>query len=208
MCFQKTAFDDLITWMVVAAELLECLTPLCSCEFFLDLWGRSLWGPLVRTLWFPVRLHCNVWISPGLWFCGHSEIESKSSRFRCLSPRRLVASNLGRYKASYPLFLQQVILGFQPTVVKIGPPFASVLASYGIRAFVVTVSLAIIHIFTFSISIICYCFVHHPKSTEKTTKKSYILLTILLSCVFVFIKLLITIFTYIVLFIICYLHPY
>ena len=35
-----------------------------------------------------------VWISSGLWFCGRSEIESKSSRFRCLSPRRLVASNL------------------------------------------------------------------------------------------------------------------
>jgi hypothetical protein len=39
-----------------------------------------------------------------LWFCGRSEIESKSSRFRCLSPRRLVALNLSRYKASYPLF--------------------------------------------------------------------------------------------------------
>ena len=37
-----------------------------------------------------------------LWFYGRSEIESKSSWFRSLSPRRLVASNLGRYKASYP----------------------------------------------------------------------------------------------------------
>jgi hypothetical protein len=42
-----------------------------------------------------------VWISPGLWFCGRSEIESRSSRFQCLSPHRLVTSNLGRYKASY-----------------------------------------------------------------------------------------------------------
>jgi hypothetical protein len=45
-----------------------------------------------------------------LWFCGRSEIESKSSRFRCLSPRRLVASNLGRYKASYSLFYSKLSL--------------------------------------------------------------------------------------------------
>jgi hypothetical protein len=43
-----------------------------------------------------------------LWFCGHSEIESKSSRFRCLCPRRLIASNLGRYKASYLLFYSEL----------------------------------------------------------------------------------------------------
>jgi len=83
---------------------------LCSCESCLDLWGRSLWGPLFHALWFPVWLRHFVWISPGLWFCDRSEIESKSSRFRCLSPRRLVASNLGRYKAIYPLFTAKLSL--------------------------------------------------------------------------------------------------
>ena len=33
-----------------------------------------------------------------------------SSRFRCLSPRRLVASNLGRYKAIYRLFAAKLSL--------------------------------------------------------------------------------------------------
>ena len=47
-----------------------------------------------------------VWISSGLWFCGRSEIESKSSWFRCLSPRRLVASNL----CLVTRYSQQVIL--------------------------------------------------------------------------------------------------
>jgi hypothetical protein len=65
-----------------------------------------------------------------------------SSRFWRLSPRRLVPSNLGRYKASYPLFLQQVILGFQPTIVKIGPPFVSVFASLG-EAFPLVVSVVL-----------------------------------------------------------------
>lgn len=35
-----------------------------------------------------------VWISPDLWFCGRLVIESKSSRFWCLTPRHLVAYNL------------------------------------------------------------------------------------------------------------------
>ena len=83
---------------------------LCSCEFFSDLWERSLWGPILRAQRLPVRLHCFVWISPGLWFCDRSEIESKSSRFRCLSPRRLVASNIGRYKAIYLLFAAKLSL--------------------------------------------------------------------------------------------------
>ena len=55
---------------------------------------------IIRAIW----LHHFMWISPSLWFYGRSKIESKSSRFRCLFPYRLVASNLGRYKAIYPLF--------------------------------------------------------------------------------------------------------
>jgi hypothetical protein len=85
--------------MVCRSHAAECLAHPCSSLFFEDSWRRSLWGPLVRALRLPVRLHRIVWISPGLWFCGRSVIESKSSRFRCLSPRRLVASNLGWYKA-------------------------------------------------------------------------------------------------------------
>ena len=66
---------------------------------------RSIWGPLLRALWLPVFLQGLrflvwlrrfVWISRGLWFCDCSEITSKSSRFRCLSPYCLVASNLGQ----------------------------------------------------------------------------------------------------------------
>jgi hypothetical protein len=72
------SFDKLIWYCSRAAE---CLTHLCSCEFFLDLWGRSLRGPLIHALWLPARLHRFVWISPGLWFCDRSEIELKSSRF-------------------------------------------------------------------------------------------------------------------------------
>ena len=81
--------------------------------FFLVLFGlvkRSLWVPLLRALWFSVGLYHFVWISPSLWFCDRLEIESKSSRFRCLSPRRLVASNLGRYKTIYPLFTAKLFL--------------------------------------------------------------------------------------------------
>ena len=85
----------------------------CTPLFFLVLLGlvkRYLWVPLVRALQFLVWLYCFGWISPGLWFCDRLEIESKSSRFRCLSPRRLVASNLGRYKAIYPLFAAKLSL--------------------------------------------------------------------------------------------------
>ena len=85
----------------------------CTPLFFLVLLGfvkRSLWVLLLHTLWFPVRLYYFVWISPSLWFCDPLEIKSKSSRFRCLSPCRLVASNRGRYKAIYPLFTAKLSL--------------------------------------------------------------------------------------------------
>ena len=110
MCTQKRTFDDLINRYGIPADLLMSVLHLCSCEFFSDLWEKSLWGPLLRAQRLPVWLCRFVWISPGLWFCNLSEIESKSSRFRCLSPRRLVASNLGRYKAIYPLFAAKLSL--------------------------------------------------------------------------------------------------
>ena len=110
MCTQKRTFDHLINWDGILANLLMSDLHLYSCEFCLDLCGRSLWGPLFRALWFPVWLRHFVWISPGFWFCDRSEIESKSSRFRCLSPHCLVASNLGWYKAIYPLFTAKLSL--------------------------------------------------------------------------------------------------
>ena len=110
MCTQKRTFDHLINRYGIPADLLMSVLYLCSCEFFSDLWGRSLWGPLLHAQRLLVWLCRFVWISPGLWFCDRSEIESKSSRFRCLSPRRLVASNLGRYKAIYPLFAAKLSL--------------------------------------------------------------------------------------------------
>ena len=70
--------------------------------------GNPLGPPISCSTAF-VWLRRIVWISSGSWFCGRSEIESKSSRFRCLSPRRLVASNLFRYKLVIRCS-QQVIL--------------------------------------------------------------------------------------------------
>ena len=98
MCTQKRTFDHLINRYGIPADLLMSVLHLCSCEFFSDLWERSLWGPLLLAQQLPVRLRCFVWISSRLWFCRCSEIKSKSSRFRCLSPHRLVASNLAGIK--------------------------------------------------------------------------------------------------------------
>ena len=39
----------------------------------------SLWGPLLRALWFPVRLHHFVWISPG---CGSAVVRRSSRSLR------------------------------------------------------------------------------------------------------------------------------
>ena len=103
-----------------------------------------------------------------LWFCGRSVIESKSSRFRCLFPRRLVASNLDRYKASYPpLFAasylvisnllswrsghsEEVSIGILLLV--ISDPYHVV-----IRAIVVTVGFVITYLSIYSFTIY-YCF--------------------------------------------------
>ena len=99
----------------------------CTPLFFLVLLvlvKRSLWVLLLRALQFPVWLYRFVWISPGLLFCDRLEIESKSSRFRCLSPRRLVASNLGRYKAIYPLFAVKLSLFLNLLLWRSGYPCA------------------------------------------------------------------------------------
>ena len=161
---------------------------LCSCEFFLDLWGRSLWSPLLRAQWLPVRLRRFVWISPGLWFCDRLEIESKSSRFRCLSPRRLVTSNLGRYKAIYPLFAANLSLFLNLLSWRLGHPCAGLYRhlscgnqSYYCHGRFVYHPL-IYHLFT-----IYYCF--HPSHIfcfaisysplKIHTKKSYSLLLVL-----------------------------
>ena len=76
MCTQKRIFDHLMNRYGIPADLLMTDLHLCSCEFFLDLWGRSLWGPLIRALRLPVRLRHFVWISP---ICG-SAIVRRSSR--------------------------------------------------------------------------------------------------------------------------------
>jgi hypothetical protein len=71
----------------------------CTSLFFPVLRGlvkRSMWGPLIHALRLPIRLHQFVSISLGLWFCSHSVIESKPSRFRCLSLCRLVVSTPDR----------------------------------------------------------------------------------------------------------------
>jgi hypothetical protein len=66
--------------------------------FFLVLLGlvkRFLWDPLVRALRVPVRLPRLVWISSG---CGSAVVRRSSQSLHGfgLSPRRLVASNLGQ----------------------------------------------------------------------------------------------------------------
>jgi hypothetical protein len=104
-------------------ELLSALhTPL----FFIVLLGlvkRSLWVPLLRALRFPVRLYRFVWISSGLFY-DHLEIESKSSRFWCLPPRPLDASNLFRYKASYHCCSTTIYLFLNLLSRRSGHPFA------------------------------------------------------------------------------------
>ena len=83
------SFENLI-WYCSRATLSVILTFVLASSSWA--YERSLRGPLLHALRFPVRLRRIVWISLGLRFCDRSEIESKSSMFRCLSPRRLVTS--------------------------------------------------------------------------------------------------------------------
>jgi hypothetical protein len=68
-----------------------------------------------------VRLRRFMWYYTRLWFCGRSEIESKSSRIRCLSPRHLVTTTPLSGIKLLTRCLQQIILVAKPTAVKIGP---------------------------------------------------------------------------------------
>ena len=66
------------------------------------------------------------------------------------------------YKASYPLFVACYPCSFDLLLWRSGHPRADSYwyLSTGIKAFIITVGLTIIHISSFSLSIICY-FVHH-----------------------------------------------
>jgi hypothetical protein len=77
-------------------------------------------SPVICALRLPVRLRRFVWYYTRLWFCGRSEIESKFSRFQCISPRDLVATTpLSGIKLP-TCCLQQIILVAKPTAMKIG----------------------------------------------------------------------------------------
>jgi hypothetical protein len=144
-----------------------------------------------------------VWISPGLWFCSRSEIESRSSRFQCLSPCCLVASNLDRNKASYLHHFSSSIL-FVPIAMKIGPPTGWSL-SFSIRFQVSTVGSITIS----SISYLCFfcslsCVLYSvPIVHEKSYKKKPNLCVVLLVLSHLHLLLLLTIpFTY------CYIYQH
>ena len=161
MCTQKRTFDHLINRNGIPADLMMSVLHLCSCEFFSDLRGRSLWGPLLHAQRLPVRLRGFVWISSGFWFCDSSEIELKSSRFWCLSPRHLVASNLGKYKTIYLLFAAKLSLFLNLLSWRLGHLCAELYRhlSCDIRAIVVMVDFVITHL-SILLFTICYCF--HP----------------------------------------------
>jgi hypothetical protein len=95
---------------LIAASLLSVLPHLCSCEFFLGLWEISLRSPTLCSM-VSVQLRRIVWISPCLWFCYRSEIESKS--FAVLVP---LPSSFGHnqplssIKLVIPVVLQQFII--------------------------------------------------------------------------------------------------
>ena len=189
MCTQKRIFDHLINRYGIPADLLMSVLHLYSCKFFSDLWGRSLWGTLFCALRFPVRLRRFVWISPGLWFCDRSEIESKSSGFRCLSLRRLVASNLGRYKAIYPLFSAKLSLFLNLLSWRSGHPCARIYRHlscgnqsyrcHGRFLLSPTYLSFVYHLLLFSsVSYICFAISYSPLKSH--TKKSYSLLLVLM----------------------------
>ena len=140
----------------------SCWVPCTPLIFLvlLDMW-KDPSGFHYFVLRFSVRLYHFVLISPGLWFYDRLEIESKSSRFRCLPPRRLVASILGRYKAIYPLFAAKLSLFLNLLSWRSGHPCADLYRhlscgnqSYRCHGRFVYHPL-ISHLF-----IICYCF--HP----------------------------------------------
>jgi hypothetical protein len=133
---------------------------------------RFLWDPLVRAIRFPVRLPHIVWISSG---CG-STVVRRSSRclhgFSVSLPVAWSPPTLIMYKLSYPMFFSKFTLLFryfyiQPSYLStyyhedratLVPNITRYLSS-GIKAFVVTVGLTIIHIFVLMFVRLIFCFV-------------------------------------------------
>jgi hypothetical protein len=112
-----------------------------------------------------------------------------------------------RYKASCPAVRSKLSLICDLLSWKLGHPQGGSLSS-GIKAFIVMVGLTIIHIFTFDLSIFCYCFCSSPKVHWKShTKNPIAFWRYYYLCVVVFIKLLVTIFVYFALCFVCYPHP-
>ena len=130
--------------------------------FFLVLPGlvkRFFWNPLVRALWVPVQLPCLVWISSG---CGSAVVRRSSRSLRGFGASLPVAwshPTLARYKASYSVVLQQVILLFPAALLQVilivtycredqANPHTEIVQylSSSIRAQVDTVGLSVIHI--------------------------------------------------------------
>jgi hypothetical protein len=72
-------------------------------------------------------------------------------------------------EASYPAVRSKLSLIRDLLSRRSGHPQGCSLST-GIKAFVVMVGLTIIDIFTFDLSIICYCFVHLLKSTKSHRK--------------------------------------
>jgi hypothetical protein len=154
MCKLKTTFDELRLFQWYWSQAAECLTqPL----FFLVLLGlvkRSIWDPLVRALWVPVRLPRLVWINSS---CGYA-IVRRSSRslpgFGASLPIAWSHPTLAGIKlvircftASYLCYLCKLFCSW-PTVVKIGPSLYRQQFRYlssGIQSLVVTTGFFITH---------------------------------------------------------------
>jgi len=125
----------------------------------LELVKWILWVPLLRALWLPFgcAVLCGLVLE-----CGFAVVQRSSRSLRGFGASLPVVwshPTFVRYKTSYPLFKQVILVLLiycredRATLVPIHIGNLSI----GIKAFVVTVGLTIIHISTFSLSIVCYC---------------------------------------------------
>ena len=177
--------------MITTAELLSVYsTPVLPCSP--GLVKRFLWDPLVRALRVPVRLPRIMWISSSCV----SAVIRRSSRslhgFGVSLPVAWSPPTLIRYKVSYLLFFSNFTLLFsyfytQPSYLStycredratLVPNITRYISS-GIKAFVVTVGLTVIHLFITVFIHLIFCFVLQSKATQKT----YSPLAVLLHCV-------------------------
>jgi hypothetical protein len=165
--------------VITAAELLSVYSTLvlpCSS----GLVKRFLWDPLVRALRVPLRLPRIVWISSG---CGSAIVQRSSwslHAFGVSLPVAWSSPTLVRYKVSYSLFFSKFTLLFryfyiQPSYLStyccedqatLVPNITRYLSS-GIKAFVVTVGLTVIHLFITVFIHLIFCFVLLSKATKK-----------------------------------------